>query len=62
MPPLRQWPRPNDAFVIIQLSPTGLTPQGNSLKIWNKTKTKSGPQKISGSVGQPTDPDLLQND
>ncbi len=27
MPPLRQRPRRNDAFVIMQLSPTGLTPR-----------------------------------
>ncbi len=30
MLPLRQPPHRNDAFVIMQLSPTGLTPRGNT--------------------------------
>jgi hypothetical protein len=49
------------SFVIIQLSPKGLTRQRNTKKIWIKTK-KSGSQKKSGLVGRPTNPDLLQHD
>jgi hypothetical protein len=30
--------------------------------IGEKLEKKSGPRKKSGSVGRPTDPDLLQND
>ncbi len=38
MLPSRLRPRHNDAFVIIQLFPKGLSPHGGTLKIWNKSE------------------------
>jgi hypothetical protein len=60
MRPLRRWLQNNDVFVIIQLFPTGLTLQRNTLQIWTKTKTKTGPLKKSGLGGQSLSPDLEQ--
>jgi hypothetical protein len=52
MPPLHQRPRCNDAYVIMQLSPTGLTPWGNTSKIGNK-KNLDREKNLDWLAGQP---------
>jgi hypothetical protein len=53
----------DEAFVIIQLFPRGLTLHENTRKTWNKSKKmkkNSGTGKKSGLGGRPTNTDLLQ--
>jgi hypothetical protein len=65
--PLCRRLRRNDAFVIIQLSPKGLTPWGEYIENLDQNKKKSGTRfrprsKLDWLAGWPTDPDLEQNE